>query len=244
MNDRRMIAVLIAAVLVTASAFHGAEAAKAATGKQSVSVRGPGGKKIGREVTAKVRLTNTSANKNLTPERLGKIVLTSRVARFNSKARRIKRCSASLPNDGRASSCPSRSKVGSGSFRGIFGQPFTSVVSLGVLSPVSGSIRLYNYKTRKGEQARILAVMRMSKPLAGVSYNLLVPVTKSGKITIDVPKVVEMPPAIPAALPLGTRFILTKLYVKVDSRKEKRGRPFLSLKRTKSIDFRFQTFFE
>lgn len=86
--------------------------------------------------------------------------------------------------------------------------------------------------------------MRMSKPLAGVSYNLIVPVTRGGKITIDVPKVVDMPPAIPAALPLGTRFILTKLYVKVDSRKEKRGRPFLSLQTTRNIDFRFQTFFE
>lgn len=244
MNHRRILSVLIAAVLASTSILLGVEAAGAAVGKQYVSVRGPGGKKIGREVSAKVEVTNTSANASLTPERLNTIVLTSRAARFNSRAHRVSRCSAKLPNDGRAARCPSKSKIGSGSFKGIFGQPFAPINSLGVLSPVSGSIRLYNYKTHSGEQARILAVMRTSKPIAGVSINLIVPVTKSGKITINVPDVAGMPPAIPAALPAGSRFILTKMFVKVDSRKERRGRPFLSLKTTRTLDFRFQTFFE
>lgn len=218
--------------------------AQAAISKAAINVKGPGGKKIGREVRARAEIRNTSVNPAVTPERLGKLVLTSRVARFNSKAHRVRRCSAKLYNDGRAARCPSRSKVGSGSFTGIFGQPFMSAAMLGVLAPVSGSIRLYNYKTHSHEQARLLAVMRIRKPLAGVSINLIVPVTRSGKMTIDVPDVAEMPPAIPAALPLGTHFILTKLTAKIDSRKERRGRPFLSLKTTKRIDIRLQAMFE
>lgn len=244
MSARRALRFALVLSLVAVATAVAISPAQAAISKASISVKGPGGKKIGREVTARTEVRNTSVNPAITPERLGKMILTSRVARFNSRAHRISRCSAKLPNDGNRARCPSRSQVGSGSFTGIFGQPFMSAAMLGVLGPVSGSIKIYNYKKRSSEQARLLAVMRISKPLAGVSINLIVPVTKSGKMTIDVPDVPEMPPAIPAALPLGTHFVLTKLYAKINSRKERRGRPFLSLKTTKSIDVRLQALFE
>lgn len=234
---------LTAAVLVSATAL-AAGSAEAALGTAHITVKGPGGEKVGREVDAKATITNTSANPALTPERLNTILVTSKVARFNSRAHRFKRCSAKLPNDGNPARCPSKSKVGSGSFTGIFGQPFAPVGMLGVLAPVSGSIRIYNYKTRSGEQARLLAVMRMSKPLAGVSYNLIVPVTKKGVMTINVPDVPAMPPAIPAALPAGSRFILTKVYAKIDAKKERRGKPLLWLKTHKSLDIAVQANFE
>lgn len=233
-----VIAVCAAATLASVAP------AQAALGTQSISIRGPGGNKIGREITANLAMKNTSTNPALAPERLDKLILTSRVARFNSRAHRVKRCSTKLPNDGRAAACKRSAQVGTGSFSGIFGQPFLAAGMLGVLAPVSGSIKIYNYRKHSSEQARLLAVMRVRKPLAGVSINLIVPVTKSGRATINVPDVAEMPPAIPAALPAGTRFILTKLSAKIVSRKERHGRPFLSLKTHRSIDARLYAMFE
>lgn len=218
--------------------------ADAATGRAGVKVTGNGVKKAGREVRATVYYTNTNSNAGFAPERVNQILVSSRTLKWNSRARGVPRCAASIPNDGSAPRCSSRSKVGSGSITGIFGQPKQSAMLLGVLSPVSGSVTLYNYRPAGGNQARLLAVVRTRSPLAGVSINVLVPVSRGGTLTINVPDVAQMPPAIGAALPPGSRFMLTSLTATVTAKKQRRGKPYIHLRTLKNLHMNVSATYE
>lgn len=218
--------------------------ADSATGRAGVKVSGNGVKKAGREVRATVYYTNTNSNAGIAPERVNQILVSSRTLKWNSRARGVPRCGAAIPNDGRAPRCSSRSKVGSGSITGIFGQPLQSATLLGVLSPVNATVTLYNYKPASGNQARLLAVVRTRTPLAGVSINVLVPVSRGGTLTINVPDVAQMPPAIPAALPPGSRFILTSMTASVTAKKQRRGKPYVYLRTLKNLHMNVSASYE
>ncbi len=236
-----LIAFAIAAVvMLTFSTV----SAKAATGKAGVTVSGAGAKKAKREIRASLTYTNTHVNSAFTPERVTRIQISSRALKWNSRARGVPRCRARIPNNGAAARCSRRSKIGTGRVSGIFGQPGQSASLLGVLAPVRGRITLYNYRPGRGQTARFLAVIRTTKPLAGVSINVLVPVSRRGTITIDVPDVVDMPPAIIAALPAGSRFIMTSLRTKITAKRQRRGRPYAYLRTVKKLDVKIAAFYE
>lgn len=236
-----LIALAIAAVaLLTLGAF----SAHAATGKAGVTVSGVGAQKAGREVRAALTYTNTSVNQALAPERVTRIQVTSRALKWNSRARGVPRCGARIPNNGAAPRCSRKSKIGSGRVSGIFGQPGQDRNLLGVLAPVSGTITLYNYRPARGNQARFLAVIRTRTPLVGVSINVLVPVSRGGTITIDVPDVAQMPPAIIAALPAGSRFVMTSLNTSITAKRQRRGKPYVYMRTLKRRDVKFVAFYE
>lgn len=240
----RPILLLLAAVMTCVLIAALAPSADAATGRAGVKVTGNGVKKAGREVRATLYYTNTNSNAGFAPERVNQILVSSRTLKWNSRARGVPRCGARIPNDGSAPRCSRRSKVGSGNVTGIFGQPLQSATLLGVLSPVSGSVTLYNYKPARGNQARLLAVIRTRTPLAGVSINVLVPVSRSGTLTINVPDVAQMPPAIGAALPPGSRFILTSLTASVSAKKQRRGKPYVYLRTLKNLHMNVSATYE
>lgn len=235
-----VLAAVMTCVLIAALA----PSADAATGRAGVKVTGNGVKKAGREVRATLYYTNTNSNVGFAPERVNQILVSSRTMKWNSRARGVPRCGARIPNDGSAPRCSRRSKVGSGRITGIFGQPKQSAILLGVLSPVSGTVTLYNYKPARGNQARLLAVVKTRTPLAGVSINVLVPVSRAGTLTIDVPDVAQMPPAIIAALPPGTRFMLTSLTATVTAKKQRRGKPYVYLRTLKNLNFGVSAIYE
>lgn len=242
---RTMFYPLIAlAITAVALLSLGAISAHSATGKAGVTVKGAGAQKAGREVKASLVYTNTSVNPALAPERVTRIQVTSRTLKWNSRARGVPRCGASIPNNGAAPRCSSKSKIGSGRVSGIFGQPGQDRNLLGVLAPVSGTITLYNYRPARGNQARFLAVIRTRTPLVGVSINVLVPVSRGGTITIDVPDVAQMPPAIVAALPAGSRFVMTSLSTSITAKKQRRGRPYAYLRTLKRLDVRVTADYE
>lgn len=244
MRKKTLITAIATAIATAACLAATSMPAAAAAGQVSVHVSGRGAATPGREIHASVLFTNTNANPANAPERLNQLLVTSRALRYNSRARGYKRCHAALPNDGSSARCSRTTKVGSGRFYGIFGQPLQSATLLGVLAPVSGTITLYNYMPGHGMQARLLAVMKTRTPLAGVSINLLIPVSRGGTMTINVPDVPGMPPAIPAALPQGSRFILTKLVASVSAKRERRGKPFAYLRTIKNLDVKVQAAFE
>lgn len=205
---------------------------------------GNGVKKAGREVRSTLYFTNTNSTPGFAPERLNQILVSSRTLKWNSRARGVPRCGARIPNDGNPPRCSSRSKVGSGRISGTFGQPMQSSLLLGVLSPVSATVTLYNYRPARGNQARLLAVIRTRTPLAGVSINVLVPVSRGGTLTINVPDVAQMPPAIGAALPPGARFILTSMTATVTAKKQRRGKPYTYLRTLKNLHFSVSATYE
>lgn len=231
----RPMLLLFAAVTTCALLAAIVPRADAATGRAGVKVTGNGVKKAGREVRATMYYTNTNSNAGIAPERVNQILVSSRTLKWNSRARGVPRCGASIPNDGNAPRCSSRSKVGSGTITGIFGQPLQSATLLGPLAPVTGSVTIYNYRPASGNQARLLAVVRTRTPLAGVSINVLVPVSRSGTLTINVPDVPQMPAAIGAALPVGSRFILTSLTATVTAKRQRRGKPYVYLRTLKNL---------
>jgi hypothetical protein len=244
MRTKSLSIVCTTAIVVVGFASQLAAPAAAATGQVSVHVKGRGVVKAGREVSASIGVTNVNRNAANAPERLNQLLIISRALRYNSRARSYRRCSAALPNTGSPARCSRRTKVGSGSFTGIFGQPLQPASMLGTLAPVSGTITLYNYKPGGGQQVRLLAVMRTRTPLAGVSINLLVPVSRRGTMTINIPDVSQMPPAIPAALPPGSRFVLTNLKATVKAPRERRGKPFVYLSTTKKLDVNVEASYE
>lgn len=215
--------------------------ANAATTGGSIDLSGEGVRKVGRAVTVKVSFTNTATQPGFTPERVDRLLIAVPAIRVRRDAPSVATCRAALPNDGLAANCPKRSRVGGGTFTGIFGTPGQSADSPSGLGITDGKITLYNYKRSGSEQARLAVVVTSSRPLQGVSINFTAAISRAGVLTIDVPDLPQMPPLIQATFPVGQKFVLTSFAITLKGPRQRRGAPFVSMRTNDGLQVSFES---
>lgn len=197
--------------------------------------------KAGAPAQVTVAIDNT--DKVNVPRRISSVLVTSKDAKWNSKA--VPFCKKSVPtnaagtNTGAALKCPKNSKVGQGKFSvniGTPGQPIPT--DLGV---INGVINVYNYKPQGGEQAALLLEEITDRPIPDTHIYIRAGISKSGVFTAIVPNTGDLPPNVSNLLrnpDLSYRTTaLASVTVTLSSPRAKRGkRPFLTLKSLKNID--------
>lgn len=201
---------------------------------------GPGIVHAGREIRISGQVTNTSTDPDLTPEVIDRVALSSRTISFNAHADGVATCRARIPDDGNPALCPRRSQVGYGTVAGILGTPGQPADMFGLLSAVAGKYRLYNYKRRRGESARLIAVIETEKPLGGIAVNLKIPVSRHSDIDVDIPRLSQLPSPISAAYPRGTSLVVTKLTVTIDPPRSRRTKPYLWVRTPRRLGMTFE----
>ncbi len=228
--------VVVAAAIGTAAMAMPAHAAL--NDRAYLNVTGSGAKKAGKAVNVGLGMAVSDSNPAIVPARVSEVIVRSRTLKFNARARGLRTCSATLPTNGAAARCPSRSKVGSGKFTAVFGfpgQPIATIDPAKALS--SGRIAIYNYRRSSGQQARLLAVITAGKPV-NYTVNLLVPVTRSGVATIVMPDMKDLAPLVRELYPAGTRLVATSFDVKLRAKRQRRGKPFMYLRTLKRLEIR------
>jgi hypothetical protein len=198
-------------------------------------------KKAGAPATAVITINNTDTA-GIVPEPITNVTIKSAVAKFNGKA--ITQCKTPVPtgaanNGGKINpACPSKSKVGSGSFivnTGKVGQPLPSE-----FGTIDGKINIYNYKPSGGGNAALLMEVLSQTPVPN-THVYVVATIKGGTITARVPKMEDLPPAVieilsPPSQPQNARVVsLAKITTSIKPPKSKK--PFFTLKNTKNLSF-------
>lgn len=207
-------------------------------------ITGPGTVDAGREVRVSVSITNSSVDPTVTPTVINSLSFASRSIGFNGNTDSVATCHAKIPNNGERPLCPRRSLVGNGEVNGILGTTGQPVDTFGALSYVVGRFKLYNYKRRGREAARLVAVIETVRPLAGFWINLQIPISRDGEIDVDVPELAQLPTFISASYPLGTRLVLTKLSARIDPPRRRHSKPFVWLRRPGSVGMSIQAISE
>lgn len=210
------------------------------------------------EVAVKVKLAKAGAPAKLTmvidntdsanvPDRISSVVVTSKVAKFNSKA--VPQCSTPVPSNAAGNNtgaalnpaCPKGSKIGSGKFTantGIEGQP----IPFNDLGVINGAINVYNYKPGPGEQAALLFELMSDTPVPDTHQYMRAGVTKGGVVVANIPNVADLPPKVADLLrnpdmSFRTASMAHSEYTLTAPRPKKGQKPFFTLKNTKNMDF-------
>jgi hypothetical protein len=204
--------------------------------------------KAGAPATAKIVIDNSDTD--FVPAHVKSVVITSKVAKFNSKA--VTQCKTKVPNNADGDNtgaalnpaCPSASKIGKGSFRantGVPGQP----IPFNDLGVIDGTINIYNYKPGSGQQAALLLEIMSDTPVPDTHQYMLAGISKRGVITANVPNTTDLPPNVSNLLrvnpPSNMSYRTTSLAhveTTITSPRPKKGKaPFFTLKNTRNIDF-------
>ncbi|MBI4898110.1 MAG: hypothetical protein HY827_07060 [Actinobacteria bacterium] len=239
-----LAAVAVATILVGAICAIAPESALAIPKDMSYRIYGPGTSDPDREVKMTMSITNTENDPAITPMMINRLQFESRTLRFNGSAKGLDVCTVKVPNNGDPARCPRRSLVGRGTVSGVLGTPGKPRDGFGALSYAAGHFRLYNYRRRGGESARMVAVIDTSKPFAGYSINLSIPISRTGEIDVRVPELRELPAFISASYPLDTRLVITDLTVKLEPPRARGGKPFVWLRRPGSMAMNFRAICE
>lgn len=229
-------AAVAALALTFAALLHAAPAADGSEQTMTYKIAGPGLSKAGREVKMSVKYANRATDPAVAPALIDRALISSNSLRFNGAADGVSACAAAIPDDGNPVSCPRRSYVGRGTVTGIIGQPGQPIDLFGSLSPVEGKFKIYNYKRGRGESARMIAVIETTRPIAAFYINLVIPVSRSGVMEVDVPDVAELPSPVDTWYPAGTRLIVTGLSTDLYAPRKRKTKPFMWLRHAKRAD--------
>jgi hypothetical protein len=226
-----VIAVAIAALAVGVTS---SSATLNTSTSANVNVPKPGG-------PGSVKLVIDNTDNAVVPQRISKVTIASKAAKFNSKA--VPQCKSKVPTnadgDNNAAeitpACPKASKVGSGKFTvntGTVGQPIPSD-----LGTISGDVNIYNYKPSGGTQAVLLLEIMSDIPVPNAHQYQLAPISKAGVISTTVPTTDDLPPAVknilsPPGAPRTTSLAHFETTIKSHGKK-----PFFTLKQNKKLDF-------
>lgn len=194
-----------------------------------------------------VKLVIDNTDSAVVPQRIAKVNIASKVAKWNSKA--VPQCTSKVPTNADGDNnageitppCPKGSKVGTGKFTantGYVGQPIPP--DLGTLT---GEIVIYNYKPAGGEQAALLLEILSDTPVPNAHQYTRAGISKAGVISALVPNTSELPPQVanfltPPAPALQRTTSLAHLETTIKSPSVKKGKkPFFTLKNNKKLDF-------
>lgn len=194
-----------------------------------------------------MNIDNTHTNAagvGIVPERINQVVITSKAAKWYSKG--AVQCKVVIPsaaagnNDGSdiGKNCPSKSKIGSGTFIANAGTPGT-VYDPGDAGRITGVMKVYNYKAPAGAQAALLLDAESKTPVPGVHQYILA-VVKGGKLTASVPNMADLPTNLSNLFknPDGVTYkTLSMATMNTSLKSPSAKRPLLTLNNFKSMDF-------
>jgi hypothetical protein len=256
---------LIALATVVAALAIGVTASQASL-QQSVSVNVKF-KKAGGPGTVSVNLENLEpAGGNpdaLVPERIAKLIVSSKSIAYNSKALPYCKVVPSetvggkdeiptnaaqnnlshqlTPEPGASNTqtilknCPTKSLIGKGTFEAVVGT-VRQPFDPSQAGLITGKIFSYNYKPRPGDQAAFVVWIQSSNPVPNANQYSYVGVSKKGVLTASIPTRDEIPPNIASALPEGT-ISLTKLKLTLTAPKPPKGKkPAFTIKSFSNLD--------
>lgn len=240
-RTRRLFTVVLLAAIV---AVISSTRAGGTVSHASFKFSGPGIIHAGREIKVSGLVTHNATDPAVTPEVIDRVALSSRTVSFNAHADGVATCRGRIPDDGTPALCPRRSLVGYGTVAGILGTPGQPVDKFGLLSSVAGKYKLYNYKRRRGESARMIAVIKTEKPLGGIAVNLKIPVSRRSEIDVDIPRMSQLPSPISAAYPQGTSLVVTKLTVTIDAPRSRQTKPYVWVRTPRRLGMTFEVITE
>lgn len=201
-------------------------------------------------------------NGGLVPQRLKRIVIQSRSARFNRRAlpycKVVFRGQARIPTradgitgaeeltyvPGQRNSrsvsraCPKRSILGRGDFTatvGTPGQPYNPAQA----GALEGTIIVYNYRPARGDTLGTVVRLHVDNPVPSTQY-IYTGVSKRNVLTANVPSRAEIPTNLDATIPPGELSMTSvNLSLKAPTPKRrhgKRGKPIFTVKSFKKLD--------
>jgi hypothetical protein len=252
---------LIAIATVVAALAIGVTASQASL-QQSISVNVKF-KKAGGPGTVAVDLQNLEPSGSnpdaLVPERIAKLIVTSKSIAYKTKA--VPYCKVVpsetvggkdeiptnaaqnnlshqlTPEPGASNSqtilknCPTASLIGKGTFEAVVGT-VRAAFDPSQAGLITGKVFAYNYKPRSGDQAAFVTWIQSSNPVPNANQYTYVGVSKKGVLTANIPTRDEIPPNIASALPEGT-ISLTKLKLTLESKGKK---PLFTIKNFSNLD--------
>jgi hypothetical protein len=257
------IKLIALATAIAALAFGVVTSQAALQQKVTVNVKfkkagGPGSIKIQYE-----NLEPSGGNPDaLVPERIAKIIVTSKAAGYNSKA--LPYCKVvptqtvggadEIPTNAAGNNrsdfltpepggkntqtvlknCPLSTLVGKGTFEAVIGT-VRQPFDPGASGLITGKVYAYNYKPRSGDQAAMVVWIQSDNPVPNANQYQYVGISKSGVITAILPNRGDIPPNIAAVLPDGT-ISMTKLSLDLTSPKPKKGKPLFTIKSFSNLD--------
>jgi hypothetical protein len=256
---------LIALATVVAALAIGVTASQASL-QQSVSVNVKF-KKAGGPGTVSVKLENlepSGGNPNaLVPERISKLIVSSKSIAYNSKALPYCKIVPSetvggkdeiptnaagnnlshqlSPEPGGSNSavvlknCPTKSLLGKGTFEAVVGT-VRAAFDPSQAGQITGKVYSYNYKPRPGDQAAMVVWIQSDNPVPNANQYTYVGVNKKGVLTAEIPTRDQIPANIAAALPDGI-ISLTKLNLTLNAPKPPKGKkPAFTIKSFSNLD--------
>lgn len=218
-------------------------------------------KKAGGPGNFKVSFVNVEDG-GLVPERIARMVITSKSVKYNSKA--LPYCKiiptgsstdtiptnaagnnnseflAPEPGQSNAATvlknCPLKSLVGKGTFEAVVGN-VRQAYDPSAAGLVTGKVFLYNYKPRSGDQAAMVAWVQSDNPVPNANQYLYVGVSKAGVINSVLPNRSDIPTKISDLLPQGV-ISMTKLSLTLTAPKpaKKNGKPLFTIKNFSKLD--------
>lgn len=208
-------------------------------------------------------LHNALYNGGLVPQRVAKLIVQSRSARYNRHA--LPYCKVVFngrktiptradgitgaeeltyvpgePNSHRVKrDCPKRSIIGRGTFTAVVGTPGLPY-NPSQAGALEGSVMIYNYQPRRGDSLGTVARLHVDNPVPANQY-LYTGVSHRGVLTAVIPRRSEIPTNLDAAIPAG-EVSLTSIDLKLTAPKPKRsrhgrrGKPIFTIKSFKRLD--------
>lgn len=149
----------------------------------------------GKPATVKVFAVNEdSANK--IPERISKVVLKSKSAKWNGKA--VPKCTSPLPDKNLPAgpiqpACSSKALVGSGSAIVLAGVAGETVPPQGGANYVTSKLKIYNYKPQPGAKVSMLIEATSDQPIPDAKLYVVANVDSKGTLTANIPNVGDIP---------------------------------------------------
>lgn len=156
-------------------------------------------KSQGKPATVKVYATNKDTNpdgslRNI-PERISKVVVKSKSAKWDPRA--VKKCTSPLPTKEVGGTivpaCSASTQVGSGSGVILAGKAGQPAPPRGSAYYAEGSIKIFHYATQPGDKVTLLIETISDQPVPDAHLYVLAHVDARGTLTTNIPNVADIP---------------------------------------------------
>jgi hypothetical protein len=156
-------------------------------------------KSQGKPATVKVYASNKDTNpdgslRNI-PERISKVVVKSKSAKWNPRA--VKKCTSPVPSKEVGGTivpaCPSSTQVGTGSGVILAGKAGRQAPPRGSAYYAEGTIKIFHYQTQPGDKVTLLVETISDQPVPDAHLYVLAHVDSRGTLTANIPNVGDIP---------------------------------------------------
>jgi hypothetical protein len=199
--------------------------------------------RAGRPASITLRLTNV--DDAVVPEPITAITLSSKYAKWNSKA--VSQCRDNFPDErfgtygyfDEPPFCPAASKIGTGTFSLNTGVPGQQIPA--VLGYLDGDVNIYNHSHSSAEQAELVFELMSDVPVPNAHTYVTATVNKRGELVIPVLVIAQLPVSVrnilsPPGAPRLASLTGLNFTIKSPKRNDRRA-PFLTFPNLKKAKF-------